>query len=123
MITQSTLATIERTARDVAAFERRLANAKQRYQRYANPVIALLAAGEHVARGSLIVAVKIHRRRAIAWRREFEAKLGREEIQRIVNLCVPKERRELLITRRLLSTRALSRLTDKNVVQTHRRIT
>lgn len=98
-ITQPALALLDRLARDVTTAERRVTTARQRYRRRAVPVIHALLAGTPINPGVRIAAVKEHRRRAIAWRREYEAKLGRDEAQRIVDQTEPTVRNELVITR------------------------
>jgi hypothetical protein len=100
IVTQKTLALLDRLDADVAAAQRRLATAKQRYGRQARPIIDALLAGALVNPGARLAAVKVHRRRSIAWRREYEAKLGADEVQRIVDQTEPKVRNELVITRR-----------------------
>ncbi len=99
-VTQAVLLLLDRLACDLKQTTKRLKLIRRRYDRHAQSVIRALFAGAGVDVGPRVAAVKTFERRIVAWRKQFEAKLGKDEALRVVSLTAPKLTHQLVISRR-----------------------
>jgi hypothetical protein len=106
IVEQQRLARLRRMAREVSSLRARLKLAEQVYARASAPVLTALRNGARVEPGAILAAVKEHLRRSIAWRQEFEKAMGRAAVDVVLAANPPKQRWELVLTKRKSSKRA-----------------
>lgn len=84
----------------MSSLKARFKHAESDYLRACLPVIAALRNGAPVEPGIMLAAVKDVLRRSIAWRKEFEKLCGKAAVDAVIAANPPKQRYELVLTRR-----------------------
>jgi hypothetical protein len=87
------------TLRRLLTMEKRLRELERQYESEKAAILAAIEAGARIQPGRLTAVIQTFTRRIVQWREEFEKRLGKEEVERVLDATPPTVYKSLKIIR------------------------